>query len=121
MELIRDEAERERVDRDYEGDNSSNDIEDDDEEYDEDEDIDEDMDEDECEEDSESDESDKGSSSSGSSDDENDSEMDGDGLEDMSRVSMSKHEPGNQDEGDLQLPPQGFVFGDDDMWWKRHL
>ncbi|KAG0017864.1 hypothetical protein BGZ82_000630 [Podila clonocystis] len=115
MELIRDEAERERVDRDYEGDNSSNDIEDDDEEDDEDEDMDEDMDEDECEEESESDESEEGSSSSGSSDDENDSEMDGDGPEAMSRVSMSEHEPGNQDEGDLLLPPQGYIFGDDDI------
>lgn len=113
MEMIRDEAEKERVDRDYDGDNSSNDIEHDEEEDDEDE----DMDEDGSEEDSESDESEESeSSSSGSSDEENDSEMDGsDELEDISRVSMSEYVPGCQDEGDLRLPPQGSIFGGDDM------
>ncbi|KAF9321460.1 hypothetical protein BG003_001582 [Podila horticola] len=130
MEMIRDEAERERVDRGYDGDNSSNDIEDyeeDDESEDMDEHMDEDEDEDEDEnegeEDSRSDESEESESSSsgssgssGSSDEENDSEMDGsDELEDMGRVSMSEHEPGYQDEGDQQLPPQGNIFGDDDM------
>ncbi|KAF9334309.1 hypothetical protein BG006_002383 [Podila minutissima] len=113
MEMIRDEAEKERVDRDYDGDNSSNDIEDDEE----DEDEDEDMDEDGSEEDSESDESEESeSSSSGNSDEENDNEMDGsDELENMSRVSMSEYVPGCQDEGDLRLPPQGSIFGSEDM------
>ncbi|KAG0084035.1 hypothetical protein BGZ92_010252 [Podila epicladia] len=114
MEMIRYEAERERADRDYDGDNSSNDIEDDEEDDDEDEDGNKDMDEDETEEDSESDESEESeSSSSGSSDEENDSEMNGSvELEDM---AMSEHVPGCQEEGDLRLPPQGSIFGGDDM------
>jgi len=124
MDLIRDEAERQRrayeEGEDYDGDNSSNDNDDD-----------EDEDEDEkSEEDSESDESDEsessssgsssgssGSSSSSSSEEENDSEMDDDDeLEDMSRVSMSECESGIQDEGDLRrFPPRGSIFGDEDM------